>query len=180
MQQPPKSAPRKAAPSRQAGTVSQAPRTHDHRHCLASAITRAEQAFTENGSKLTPLRRRVFEEIANSHVAVGAYDVLDRLARKSGERMAPISVYRAIDALLEVGVVHRLESRNAFYACHTPHDGAAAHVALVCERCGAVAEVDGEAVRTTLEAAARGLGFEVHRSVVETAGHCAACARLVA
>ena len=72
---------------------------HNHAPCLDTAVGRAERAFESKGLKLTQLRRKVFAEIAGSHHAVGAYDVLDRLAKK-GDRLAPISVYRAIDALL--------------------------------------------------------------------------------
>jgi Fur family transcriptional regulator, zinc uptake regulator len=131
-------------------------RAHDHGACVHNALHRAEQAFEAKAMKLTPLRRLVFAEIAGSHDAVGAYDVLDRLARKTGERMAPVSVYRAIDALLEAGVVHRLESRNAFFACHTPHKGRR-HIALV-------------------EAASAKSGFAIRQTVVEVAGQCSACA----
>ena len=111
--------------------------------------------------KLTPLRRQVFEEIAASHDAVGAYDVLDRLMRKTGERMAPVSVYRAIDALAGSGVVHRLESRNAFFACHTPHGGRR-HIAFVCDACGTVAEVDGTPCLGAVDAEQR--AQTVHRA----------------
>src|SRR6185295_18379236 len=90
---------------------------HDHDRCLEEAMTRARKAFDDKGLKLTPLRRAVFGEIASSHRAIGAYEVLDKLAAR-GERLAPISVYRAIDALLAAGMVHRFESRNAFFACH--------------------------------------------------------------
>lgn len=147
---------------------------HDHGSCLSDALARAQQAFETRGLKLTPLRRQVFEEIAGSHDAVGAYDVLDRLVRKTGERMAPISVYRAIDALLDVGVVHRLESRNAFFACHTPHAGKR-HIALVCNGCGLVAEIDGTAVFAAIDATTRQAPFAVKRIVVEVAGTCAGC-----
>ncbi len=148
---------------------------HDHSSCLETALQRAELAFAGRGTKLTPLRRQVFAEIAGSHDAVGAYDVLDRLVRKTGERMAPISVYRAIDALLEVGVVHRLESKNAFFACHTPHGGRR-HVALVCEACGRVVEIDGSGVFAAIDTATSGTAFKVMRSIVEVSGVCAACA----
>jgi Fur family transcriptional regulator, zinc uptake regulator len=148
---------------------------HDHRVCMHSALGRAEKAFDDKGMKLTPLRRRVFEEIAGSHDAVGAYDVLDRLSRKSGERMAPVSVYRAIDALLEAGVVHRLESRNAFFACHSAH-GDRAHVALHCDACGLVSEIDGTALHDAVAKAATQAGFAISRAVLEVSGRCAACA----
>ncbi len=131
-------------------------------------------AFDSKGLKLTPLRRQVFEEIAGSHDAVGAYDVLDRLMRKTGERMAPVSVYRAIDALLEAGVVHRLESRNAFFACHTPHSGKR-HIALVCDDCGAVKEIDGTSVLASIDAAVAATRFVARATVVEVAGQCHPC-----
>lgn len=150
-------------------------RDHDHTHCLADAVHRAEVAFEARGTRLTPLRRQVFEEIAGSHDAVGAYDVLDRLIRKTGERMAPISVYRAIDALLEIGVVHRLESRNAFYACHRPHASASPHLALHCEVCGAVTEVEAANVHAAVGEALRATGFAPQRTVIEVSGTCRPC-----
>jgi Fur family transcriptional regulator, zinc uptake regulator len=149
---------------------------HDHGACVHEALHRAEAAFEAKAMKLTPLRRLVFEEIAGSHDAVGAYEVLDRLARKTGDRMAPVSVYRAIDALLEAGVVHRLESRNAFFACHTPHKGRR-HIALVCDACGMVVEVDGTPVHDAVTEAASETGFAIRLAVVEVAGECTACAR---
>jgi Fur family transcriptional regulator, zinc uptake regulator len=151
-------------------------RVHDHGACVHDALHRAEQAFESKAMKLTPLRRLVFEEIAGSHDAVGAYDVLDRLARKTGDRMAPVSVYRAIDALLEAGVVHRLESRNAFFACHTPHKGRR-HIALVCDGCGMVAEIDGTPVHDAVEVASAKSGFAIRQTVVEVAGKCSPCAQ---
>lgn len=153
---------------------------HDHTVCVADALDRARVAFDDKGMKLTPLRQKVFEEIAGSHDAVGAYDVLDRMARKSGERMAPISVYRAIDALLAAGVVHRIESKNAFFACHTPHDGATRNIALVCEKCATVVEVAGGDIFAAIEQAGVACGFKVALAVAEGAGLCAACASMPA
>ena len=99
-------------------------------------MERARQAFQNKGLKLTPLRQSVFREIAASHKAIGAYEVLDRLAIR-GERLAPISVYRAIEALVAAGIVHRFESRNAFFACHAGHE--MRQLVLACEACGRVA-----------------------------------------
>ena len=108
---------------------------HDHAPCLADMLSRAELAFENNGSRMTPLRRMVLQEVAGSHTAVGAYDVLDRLVRKGERRLAPISVYRALDSLVEVGMVHRLESRNAFFACHVSHAGDRRQIVLACDSC---------------------------------------------
>jgi Fur family zinc uptake transcriptional regulator len=147
---------------------------HDHGHCLAEAMERARKAFEDKGLKLTGLRRSVFAEIAASHKAIGAYEVLARLGAR-GERLAPISVYRAIDALVAVGIVHRFESRNAFFACHVGHT-ARRQLVLACEACRSVAEIDGDAVFRAIDKAADAAAFSAKEAVVEVWGLCANCA----
>jgi len=149
---------------------------HDHELCLDAAMARARRAFEAKGLRLTPLREAVFQEIAAaSHRAIGAYEVLDRLAMR-GERLAPISVYRAIDALVAAGIVHRFESRNAFFACHAGHEQR--QLVLACERCSSVAEVDGAKVFAAVDRAAEGASFlasSAKGAVVEVWGLCANC-----
>jgi Fur family zinc uptake transcriptional regulator len=146
---------------------------HDHGLCLEEAMERAREAFESKGLKLTPLRQAVFREIAASHKAIGAYEVLDKLAA-GGDRLAPISVYRAIDALVAVGIVHRFESRNAYFACHAGH--ATRRLVLACEICGRVAEVDGGRVFAAIDRSAGSAGFTARSAVVEVWGLCANCA----
>lgn len=147
---------------------------HDHAHCTADLVQRTSRALEAKSGRLTDLRRRVLEEIASSHKAVGAYELIDRLARH-GQRLAPISVYRALDALSAVGAIHRIESRNAFFACHTRHEGEDPRVVLVCERCLSVAEVASPATFSALTDIARRAGFATARRVVELAGLCQTC-----
>lgn len=150
---------------------------HDHGPCLKGTLQRAAEIFEANGLKLTPLRRRVLEEVAASHHAVGAYEILERLSRKERTRMAPISVYRALEALLEMGVVHRLESRNAYFACHVPHGKhAVRQIVLACERCTTVAEVAAPMAFDAIDRAAETAGFATTRAMVEVTGICASCA----
>jgi Fur family zinc uptake transcriptional regulator len=146
---------------------------HDHDRCLEEAMARARSAFDEKGLKLTPLRQAIFREIAASHKAIGAYEVLDKFARR-GERLAPISVYRAIDALLAVGVVHRFESRNAFFACLAPHGRR--QLVLACEACSRIAEVDADKVFAAIDKCASAAAFFPKGALVEVGGLCAACA----
>ncbi len=161
--------------SEKQGAVSAFPKPeHNHAPCLSDMVERAEAAFAAREMRLTDLRRAVLSEIAGSHRAIGAYEVLERLAEK-GTRLAPISVYRAIDALVAAGVVHRLESRNAFFACLGRHDATGASIVLACETCARVAEVPGEAVRQSIEAVTSAHGFCVRAAVIEVAGVCADC-----
>ncbi|MDX2157040.1 MAG: Fur family transcriptional regulator [Hyphomicrobiaceae bacterium] len=148
---------------------------HNHGTCLADSVARAETVFQRQGLRLTPLRRQVLEEVAGSHAAIGAYEVLERMARKGGKRLAPISIYRALDSLVEAGVVHRLESRNAFFACHAPHTANRRQVILACEKCGTVAEVAGSAVFDEIDTAAKDAGFTAARALVEVIGSCGRC-----
>jgi len=147
---------------------------HDHDRCAADAIRHAEQVCSGRAQKFTPIRRQVLQALLSSHRPLGAYEVIDELA-KSMPRPAPITVYRALDFLMENGLVHRIESRNAFLACAHDHDAAAMVAFLICERCGSVGEIPAAPVAQSLNDAARASGFAPKLSVVEITGTCAHC-----
>ena len=96
---------------------------HDHDRCSSDAMAIAEALCVERGQRLTPIRRKVLDVLLGSHKPLGAYEIIDRLAPK-GPRPAPITAYRALDFLRENGLVHRIESRNAFIACVHNHAAA--------------------------------------------------------
>jgi len=155
-------------------TVFPAP-DHDHARCSADALAHAVTLCAQRGERLTPTRRHVLEILAGSHKPLGAYEIMDLAARK-GPRPAPITVYRALDFLRQNGLVHRIESRNAFVACVRNHqDGLVAF--LICERCDVVGEAPAGAVGQTLAAAARSAGFTPNMSVIEITGTCSHCAK---
>jgi Fur family transcriptional regulator, zinc uptake regulator len=147
---------------------------HDHARCSADAVAHAETLCAERGERLTPMRRQVLEILAASHKPLGAYEIMDQAAR-TGPRPAPITVYRALDFLRENGLVHRIESRNAFMACGRNHGSDALIAFLICERCGAVGEAPAAAIAQPLSAAARSAGFTPTLSVIEITGTCANC-----
>ena len=103
----------------------------------------------ERAQRLTPIRRDVLEALLASHKPLGAYEIIERTAPR-GTRPAPITVYRALDFLMENGLVHRIESRNAFVACVRNHGAGDLVVFLICERCGAVGEASSKAVGETI------------------------------
>jgi Fur family zinc uptake transcriptional regulator len=99
---------------------------------------------------------------------------MERLA-PPGPRPAPITVYRALEFLRENGLVHRIESRNAFIACVHTHSAGDLVVFLICERCGAVGEASSLQVAATLKSAARAAGFTPKSPVIEISGVCTHC-----
>ncbi len=147
---------------------------HDHGRCTADALQHAERVCARRAQKFTPIRRQVLEALLSSHRPLGAYEVIEELA-KTKPRPAPITVYRALEFLIENGLVHRIESRNAFLACGHDHDETAMVAFLICERCGLVGEVPAAPVAQSLTASARATGFTPKMSIVEITGICAHC-----
>lgn len=134
-------------------------------------MTRANELCAARKQRLTPRRRQVLEILLSSHQPLGAYDILAAINR-DGEDVAPTIVYRALEFLLQAGLIHRIESRNAFVSCSHPENCAAAQF-LICQDCERVAELAGDAAG--LLAGAQDLGFSVDRSVIEITGRCAQC-----
>ena len=148
-------------------------RSHDHRRCQRDYLSAATRVCARRKLRLTPRRRQVLEILMLSHQPMGAYDVLAELNRSDpGERIAPPIVYRAIDFLMAEGLIHRIESRNAFISCAQPGDCRGARF-LICRDCERVAELAGN--DPGLLAGADDLGFAVDHSVVEITGVCAEC-----
>ena len=147
---------------------------HDHAHCTADLIARAERICGRRGSKLTGQRREVLSCVAESHAAAGAYDIIERMAAR-GTRPAPITVYRALDFLMGHGLIHKIESRNAFVACSHAHDGKPAAL-IVCAKCGTVAELDVPQAFELVERAAVAQDFRAGRTMIEMSGTCGPCA----
>jgi Fur family zinc uptake transcriptional regulator len=147
---------------------------HDHDRCAADALSHAERVCAGRAQKFTPIRRQVLGALLSSHRPLGAYEVIDELAKQMA-RPAPITVYRALDFLMENGLVHRIESRNAFLACAHDHDAASMVAFLICESCGSVGEIPATLLAQGLNDAARQTGFSPKMSVVEITGICAHC-----
>jgi Fur family transcriptional regulator, zinc uptake regulator len=147
---------------------------HDHDRCSTDAMAVAEAVCAQRGQRLTPIRRKVLSALLGSHKPLGAYEIIDRLAPK-GPRPAPITAYRALEFLRENGLVHRIESRNAFIACVHNHAVGALVVFLICEQCGAVGEASSAEVTATLTSAARAAGFTPKSPVIELTGICTHC-----
>jgi Fur family zinc uptake transcriptional regulator len=158
--------------------MADASRTHfvckdnDHQSCIAEALARAEQLCRRRKERFTAIRRRVLELVWQQHKPVGAYEILEALRQES--RTAPQTVYRALDFLQQMGLVHRIASLKAFVGCAhpgEPHDGQF----LICESCQSLAELDMPAITTAIEQSAAAAGFKTTRHTVEILGFCPNC-----
>lgn len=149
---------------------------HDHTRCIASALKRAETLCNSRGCRLTGLRRQVLESLWQSHQARGAYDILGEINKEAERKLAPLSVYRALEFLVSEGLAHRIESLNAFVGCPHPEQNHALQF-LVCKNCRNVTELEDAAIGQALANAANQQGFTNPHTVVEVIGLCQSCSR---
>jgi Fur family transcriptional regulator, zinc uptake regulator len=149
--------------------------SHDHGHCVENALDRAEALCDAQGARLTDLRRAVLELVWRGHEPIGAYALLDAL-RKTHPGAAPPTIYRALEFLDAHGLIHRIESLNAYIGCDHPERP---HVSqfLICAKCSTAAEIDDPSVSRALSRSADGAGFAVTRQTVELSGLCPTCQR---
>lgn len=146
-----------------------------HHHGHGDALAAAEAHCARQGLKLTDMRRQVFEALVAAPGAMGAYDLIDALAANGHRRLAPMSVYRALDFLREAGLAHKIESLNAFVACPHMHGPDEMVMFLICESCGKVGEATSGSMAEAIARVARAHGFAPRGQVIEMRGRCAAC-----
>ncbi len=146
---------------------------HDHAHCQSQALETALQECQRQGLRLTNVRQQVLEIIWASHNPIGAYDVLQKL-QEAGHKPAPPTAYRALDFLVAAKLVHRVESLNAYIGCPSPSSNHQCQF-YICTQCGHIAELNGKAVTSALQAGADELGFKGVQSVIEVHGVCSSC-----
>jgi Fur family zinc uptake transcriptional regulator len=167
----------KPAASTQQATSAHSAHAHEPAHAHAgsqeAALTLADEYCRERGEKLTPIRRKVLELLLNSGRATKAYSLLDEM-RQIHPGSAPPTVYRALDFLLSAGLVHRIESINAFTVCHDltqcQHG-----ILVVCQQCGSVTELHQPKLRQALVAQILDAGYRPASDEIELKGLCAAC-----
>lgn len=125
---------------------------------------------------LTRNQQLVFDALLRDAHPRSAYALLDDL-RSDGFR-APLQVYRALAKLTDLGLVHKLESINAYVACAHPHQHAHGLVAFaICDRCKQTSEFSDDAVSAHLAAWAGAQGFQQTQTIIEMRGVCQRCAR---
>lgn len=145
---------------------------HDHKRCVSRALKQADDYCRVNKLRFTEVRRRTLGILLESHCAVGAYDVLERL-KSEGLGSKPPIAYRALGFLLDNGFIHRVERLNAYIACSQP--GLAHEPAfLICTDCKSVAETPVSSAGT-LSKCARDSGFEIQHTTLEAEGQCPRC-----
>ena len=137
-------------------------------------LAHAERHCASQDERMTPMRRDLLRVMSSAEVPLGAYDIARRLSKLRQRHTTPVAAYRGLEFLCRVGLVIRLESRNAFILCahpDHPHDC----VFLLCSACDEVREVLDDKLHDLLERRAKQAGFVTKRCVIEIHGMCKSC-----
>jgi Fur family transcriptional regulator, zinc uptake regulator len=141
----------------------------------ARALQSAEEICRRAGARLTRLRRSVLALVLAADHPLTAYEILDLLSA-TDRSATPAGVYRSLEFLTRLGLVHRIESAKSFIACAMP-DHTHPSQMLVCRRCGTAVETEDSRVAKATENLGRRLGFALDRSTMELIGLCSSCQR---
>jgi Fur family zinc uptake transcriptional regulator len=150
---------------------------HDHNKCVSGALGIAVQLCAVRGVQLTPIRQQVLELIWENHKAVKAYELLDRI-KPLLHAAKPATIYRALDFLIEQGLIHRVESLNAFVGCSGPahqHE----QLLLICNNCREVEERLAPKVMQVLSQEIKLADFIAYSKAIEIHGVCTKCANMM-
>lgn len=140
---------------------------------LDCSLETAQRICESRGKRLTTIRRQILEILLREHRSVKAYELLEMIRHRQ-PNAAPPTVYRALDFLVEQGLVHRLDATNAWTACMdaagAPHD-----ILVVCTECGTVAELSDPALNHQLSERVSQVGFILSTTETELRGLCQKC-----
>ena len=148
-----------------------------HTHAPADGAAWAEHALARletAGFRRGGARRAVIEVLAAEPCALSALDIDERL-RASDRRVGRASVYRALEQLSELDLVHRLDlgAETARYERTQP--GGEHHHHMVCDRCGKVLPFEDAGLERAVTKVTGGAGFEVRDHEIVLHGACDAC-----
>ncbi|MCF8496234.1 MAG: transcriptional repressor [Alphaproteobacteria bacterium] len=129
-----------------------------------------ETLCATQGKRLTPPRRTVLAILHQRGIPLTAYEILALFPEGNA-----MSVYRALDFLTEVGIVHRIESLNAYALCVENHCLHRDSQYMVCASCGRTTEIHDHELNESLKRILKTQGFALARSTVEAHGTCGKC-----
>lgn len=135
------------------------------------AMSFARQLCLSKKLRFTRIRHDILEALWRHDAPMKAYDLQDYMQRVYGQKINPPTIYRTLEFLHENGLIHRIESLNAFAACHDNldyHEGQF----VICTRCGHVEEIHEDDLMSQLGQRLEARGFTLREQMVELRVDC--------
>jgi Fur family transcriptional regulator, ferric uptake regulator len=136
--------------------------------------TTAIKSLRAQGLRNGGARRIVVEHLGRQNCCTSAQEIFDGI-REQGDRVAIASVYRALDQLVELGLVTRVELGDGIARFEPSHADGHHHHHLVCDDCGRVEPFSDPRLETALEHIATRLDYDMRGHEVILHGQCGDC-----
>jgi Fur family zinc uptake transcriptional regulator len=147
---------------------------HDHDRCINAALANANSLCAEKNARMTVTRESVLRLLWQSHQPLGAYQLQDQLSRLLNKPVAPATIYRAVDFLMGLDLIHRIASLNAYIGCPFPNSEHS-NLFMICTDCGSVAEVAHNTLNGLLQTICDKANFTLQSQSLELFGQCHQC-----
>ncbi len=147
--------------------------SHQHNHCISKAKTRFVERLRDMGKGVGRNDEPVLNLLLSNHRIFSAYDIAEKIS-EMGKRVQPIQIYRSLEKLIALGLVHRLSTRNGFIACYEDGECATGQF-LICTECESVKEIDSQLINTEIKDSAQENSFSIANKSVEVLGLCSNC-----
>lgn len=144
---------------------------------IEKELTDAEAQSLSLGERFTQPRRKVFRKLLEANGPLKAYDIIG-IVDEDNRPAKPPTIYRALEFLCRLGLVHKIESDSSYFVCsHHKHCDADTHVPMVmiCQKCGKVFEDHVIALEDIMGRTAGARGFNIQKMMIEAHGVCADC-----
>ncbi len=143
----------------------------------ADWVRHADSAIAAAGLRAGGARKAVVDLLARQDCCLSAQEIRDQLAGDPGPTPGMASVYRALDTLTELHLVHKVELGGPVAKYEPAHPGGDHHHHAVCRQCGSVVPIADDDLERALHEMADRQGFRVESHDITLHGRCAACVR---
>ncbi len=144
-----------------------------HTKCVSKAKARFYNRLKLHGKSMGSHDERVMNLLLSNHQYLSAYDIADKISNK-GKRLQAVQVYRSLEKLIDLGVVHKISTKNSYMACFQEGECASGKF-LICTQCESVKEIKNDLLETEIKASAEKNRFSIDKQTIEIVGLCSQC-----
>ena len=146
---------------------------HQHKQCISKAKIRFNNRLKQHCKSIGTYDEPVMKLLLSNHRSLSAYDIADKVS-KAGKRVQPVQIYRSLEKLMDLGVVHKISTKNSYIACYKEGECKTGQF-LICTECESVKEIESSLLKNEIKASAEKNRFSITRQTIEVLGLCAKC-----
>lgn len=146
---------------------------YKYKNSIENSLREVRKICAKKGLNFTKLRSLVLQIIWMNHGITKAYDILDKL-KIDHDAAKPSTVYRTLKFLLDHGLIHKLESLNAYVGCSHPFEHKECYF-LICSKCKEVKECCNDLLSNSIINTSIENKFYLKRATLEMDGECQMC-----